>query len=139
MNVLKTILLGVLVLCLVVVSGVLALLYFGSTTYGTTALFSGLDFLVPGQLSVESLDGSLIGKLTLRNLTYRGAGTRITVERLVSRLKVNSLIFGILEWDELLLDGVRVETTVLDVRRRLGIPRRHKGFGGVTNRHSRHR
>jgi len=103
---LKVLLLGVLSLLLV-------LFLAGGFLLGTqTGLRWGLDAargVIPGELQLAGIEGSLLGKLHLRGLSYRNPQMTLEAEDLVLRWQPGKLLYKRLLIDELVLRGIRFE------------------------------
>lgn len=84
-------------------AGVTALLYTGA---GLQWTYARLQQLLPGQLTIEHLDGRLAGPLTLTGLHYENDTFVLHAERVVLRWQPGRLVDSIVRVDTLALDGV---------------------------------
>ena len=103
---LKRLLLSLLLLILVV-AGMSSLLL--GTGSGVQWLFEIGNRFIPGELSVEQTEGSLLSDLQLHQLRYRSADMRVEVEDVVFNWNPSSLFSGVFHLRELSLNKLRYQ------------------------------
>lgn len=81
-------------------------IFFTTTESGLRLLWPQLVRMLPGELSVESLEGRLIGPVTLQGLRYRQDGTSLAIEHVNANWRPGALLFGRLRITQLHADGV---------------------------------
>lgn len=89
---------------LIAVAGVAG--FFAGTEAGMRLLWPRLVRMLPGELSVESLEGRLIGPVTLQGLRYRQDGTSLAIDRVTANWRPGALLFGKFSITQLHADGV---------------------------------
>ncbi|MDJ0776825.1 MAG: translocation/assembly module TamB domain-containing protein [Gammaproteobacteria bacterium] len=104
-----------IILASVLLPVVLALGWLGYSDTGLRWAYARLATGLPGELRIGSLEGGLLGPITLQDIDYADADTRITARRLVLRWRPTRLVLqGALHIDALEIDTLSVETEAED-------------------------
>jgi len=80
--------------------------FFATTEAGLRLLWPRLVRMLPGELSVKSFEGRLIGPVSLQGLHYRQNGTSLAIDRANANWRPSALLFGKLSITQLHADGV---------------------------------
>jgi autotransporter translocation and assembly factor TamB len=80
--------------------------FFTATESGLRLLWPRLARMLPGELSVESMEGRLTGPIELHGLRYRQDGTSLAIERVSANWQPGALLFGKLRITQLHAEGV---------------------------------
>lgn len=94
----------ILLALMIAVAGVAG--FFATTEAGLRLLWPRLVRMLPGELSVKSFEGRLIGPLSLQGLHYRQDGTSLAIDRANANWRPSALLFGKLSITQLHADGV---------------------------------
>jgi autotransporter translocation and assembly factor TamB len=81
-------------------------IFFTATESGLRLLWPRLARMLPGELSVESMEGRLTGPIELHGLRYRQDGTSLAIERVSADWQPGALLFGKLRITQLHAEGV---------------------------------
>lgn len=101
---LKYIGLSLLLLLLLLAAGVV---FLAATERGTRWFLSRVSQQIPGRFSIERVEGTLLGPLTLEGIDYRQNGTEVAIGRLSMRWRPRRLLSGELYLETLSMERVR--------------------------------
>lgn len=97
----------VLLLLLLLLFGAAAFLL--ATEPGARLLYAGAKPLIPGELSIDRINGRLLGALELKGIRFQSEDTQVQVDRIDFAWQPSKLLDKTVQIDKLHIDGIELD------------------------------